>query len=46
MLAGAEGWHRGPTTQPVDDPTAMGAVVADLMKSARKNAGMDGKDLD
>jgi NAD(P)-dependent dehydrogenase (short-subunit alcohol dehydrogenase family) len=46
VLAVAEGWHRGPTTEPVDDPTAIGAVVADLMKNARKNAGMDGKDLD
>ena len=46
VLAVAEGWHRGPTTEPVDDPTAIGAVVADLVKGARKNAGMDGKDLD
>lgn len=42
----AEGWHRGPTVEPLDDPTKMGAVVKDLVAQARKNAGMDGRDLD
>ena len=46
MLAIAEGWHRGPTVDAVDDPTILGPIVADLMSRARKNAGMDGKDLD
>jgi NAD(P)-dependent dehydrogenase (short-subunit alcohol dehydrogenase family) len=46
MLAIAEGWHRGPTVSAVDDPTVLGPIVADLMARARKNAGMDGKDLD
>ncbi len=46
MLAVAESWHRGPTVAAVDDPTKIGPVVLDLVKSARKNAGMDGKDLD
>lgn len=46
ILAIAEGWHRGPTVKPVEDPTALGPIVADLVKRARKNAGMDGKDLD
>jgi NAD(P)-dependent dehydrogenase (short-subunit alcohol dehydrogenase family) len=45
-FAVAEGWHRGPTTKPVDDPTKIGAVVDELMQTARKNAGMDGRDLD
>ncbi len=45
-LAIAEGWHRGPSHEPVKDPTQMGAAVAEMMKTARKNAGMDGKDLD
>ena len=45
-LAVAEGWHRGPSAKPVDDPTKIGAVVDELMRSARKNAGMDGQDLD
>lgn len=46
ILAVAEGWHRGPTVEPVEDPTQLGPVVADLVGRARKNAGMDGKDLD
>ncbi len=46
MLAVAESWHRGPTVEPIEDPTPLGPVVADLVKRARKNAGMDGKDLD
>jgi NAD(P)-dependent dehydrogenase (short-subunit alcohol dehydrogenase family) len=46
MLAVAESWHRGPTVEPIEDPTQLGPVVADLVKRARKNAGMDGKDLD
>ncbi len=46
VLAVAEGWHRGPTVAPVEDPTKIGPLVEELMRSARKNAGMDGKDLD
>ncbi len=43
-LAVAEGWHRGPTTEPTDDPTEIGAKVAELMASARPNADMFGND--
>ena len=46
MLAIAEGWHRGPAVDAVDDPTILGPIVADLMARARKNAGMNGQDLD
>ena len=46
MLAVAESWHRGPTVDAVDDPTVLGPIVSDLVKRARKNAGMDGQDLD
>ena len=46
VLAVAEGWHRGPTAKPVEDPTKIGPVVAELMRTARKNAGMNGEDLD
>ena len=46
VLAIAEGWHRGPTVEPISDPTQMGATVLDLVKRARKNAGMDGADFD
>jgi len=46
VLAIAEGWHRGPTVEPVEDPTRLGPIVADMLAKARKNAGMDGQDLD
>ncbi|MGE0667185.1 MAG: SDR family oxidoreductase [Sphingomonadales bacterium] len=46
ILAIAEGWHRGPIVEPIDDPTRLGPVVEKLVAKARKNAGMDGKDLD
>jgi NAD(P)-dependent dehydrogenase (short-subunit alcohol dehydrogenase family) len=46
LLAVAEGWHRGPTVEPVEDPTELGPVVEDLVRGARKNSGMDGRDLD
>ena len=44
MLAIAESWHRGPTTEPIDDPTKIGPIALDLVKRARKNARMDGSD--
>ena len=46
LLAVAEGWHRGPTAEPIEDPTQLGPIVQDLVKRARKNAGMNGQDLD
>jgi len=45
-LAIAEGWHRGPSVEPVEDPTRLGPIVEGMLKRARKNAGMDGQDLD
>ncbi|MEN9801013.1 MAG: hypothetical protein RLZ37_138 [Actinomycetota bacterium] len=42
VLAVAEGWVRGPRQTPVDDPTKLGPIVAELLASARKNSGMDG----
>src|SRR5690242_3840060 len=44
MLAVAEGWHRGPTAKPVDEPTEVDAVVRGLLAKARPPAGMDGRD--
>ena len=44
VLAVAEGWHRGPTHEPVSDPTLLGPIVEEMMAKARKNAGMDGRD--
>jgi NAD(P)-dependent dehydrogenase (short-subunit alcohol dehydrogenase family) len=46
VLAVAEGWHRGPTATPVADPTKIGSIVSELVGKARKNAGMNGEDLD
>ncbi len=46
MLAIAEGWRRGPTVDAVDDPGKLAPIVADLVARARKNAGMDGQELD
>jgi len=40
----AEGWHRGPTAAPVDDPTKLDALFRDLLAKARPNADMSGQD--
>jgi NAD(P)-dependent dehydrogenase (short-subunit alcohol dehydrogenase family) len=42
----AEGWHRGPTSTQMADPVAVGPVLMDMVARARKNAGMNGADLD
>ena len=44
VLAIAEGWHRGPRVKPVEDPTTLGPIVADLIARARPAAGMDGEE--
>jgi NAD(P)-dependent dehydrogenase (short-subunit alcohol dehydrogenase family) len=46
VFAVAEGWHRGPSATPVDDPTKIGDIARGLVREARLNAGMNGKDLD
>jgi NAD(P)-dependent dehydrogenase (short-subunit alcohol dehydrogenase family) len=46
LFAVAEGWHRGPGAEPVDDPTRLGPIVAGLVARVRRNSGMDGRDLD
>ena len=43
-LSVSEGWHRGPTADPVDDPERIGSVVLDLVGRARPNADMRGLD--
>ena len=43
-LSVSEGWHRGPTVEPVDDPTLYGPMVEQLMAGARPNADMFGYD--
>jgi NAD(P)-dependent dehydrogenase (short-subunit alcohol dehydrogenase family) len=46
ILAIAEGWHRGPTAEPIEDPSKLGPTMMELQAKARKNAGMNGMDLD
>jgi NAD(P)-dependent dehydrogenase (short-subunit alcohol dehydrogenase family) len=43
-LSIAEGWHRGPSIEPLDDPTLLGPAVEHLMAEARPNADMTGAD--
>jgi NAD(P)-dependent dehydrogenase (short-subunit alcohol dehydrogenase family) len=43
-LAVSEGWHKGPSTEPTDDLTEIGAKVAALVADARPNADMLGND--
>jgi NAD(P)-dependent dehydrogenase (short-subunit alcohol dehydrogenase family) len=44
VLAVAEGWHRGPSVEPVDDPAAIGELVDHLLDRARPPADMSGAD--
>ena len=46
IIAVAEGWHKGPTIDQIADPTKLGPIVTDMVAKARKNAGMNGLDLD
>lgn len=43
VLAVAEGWVRGPSVEPTDDPTGMGVLVESMLAEARANSGMDGQ---
>lgn len=43
FLAVAEPWVRGPSVTPIEDPTALGAVVEGLLTDARGNTGMNGE---
>jgi NAD(P)-dependent dehydrogenase (short-subunit alcohol dehydrogenase family) len=40
----AESWHRGPTADPIDDPTKIDAIARGLLAKARPNADMNGQD--
>jgi hypothetical protein len=35
VLAVAEGWHRGPATEPVESPEEVGPLVRKLLADAR-----------
>lgn len=41
-LAIAEGWHRGPSARPVEDPVAAGEIIGALLADARPPADMRG----
>ncbi|ETR76918.1 short-chain dehydrogenase [Afipia sp. P52-10] len=45
ILKVAEGWHAGPGIEPVEDPNELGPKIAALMKQARPNADMWGRDI-
>ena len=45
-FAVSEGWHIGPQAAQIADPVQAGKVLAELAGKARKNAGMNGLDLD
>ena len=40
-LAIAEGWHRGPRVEPIEDPTTLGPIVAEMVAAARPDAGTE-----
>ncbi|GIU83977.1 MAG: putative short-chain dehydrogenase/reductase [Acidimicrobiales bacterium] len=42
-LSVAEGWRRGPTADPVEDPAQLGPIVRKLVAEARPNADMRGR---
>ncbi|MDO9435959.1 SDR family NAD(P)-dependent oxidoreductase [Hydrogenophaga sp.] len=45
ILAIAEGWHRGPTAEPVREPEKVGAIIERLIGESRPNVALNGKDL-
>ncbi len=45
VLGVANMWHRGPTIEPVDDPTEMGPLVRKLMAEAQPNSDMEGQPI-
>lgn len=46
IVAVCEGWRRGPTIDQLEDPVKLGPIVKDIIAKARKNVGMNGKELD
>jgi NAD(P)-dependent dehydrogenase (short-subunit alcohol dehydrogenase family) len=45
VLGVANMWHRGPTVEPVDDPTGIGPLVKKLMAEAQPNSDMQGEPI-
>jgi NAD(P)-dependent dehydrogenase (short-subunit alcohol dehydrogenase family) len=44
VLAVAEGWHRGQTAAPTEDPELVDEILRDLLSRTRPNADMRGQD--
>ncbi|MGN1285529.1 MAG: SDR family oxidoreductase [Bradyrhizobium sp.] len=45
ILKVAEGWHAGPGIEPVEDPNALGPQVLEMIRKARPNADIWGRDI-
>ncbi|WP_198084144.1 hypothetical protein [Variovorax sp. E3] len=45
VLAVAEGWHRGPTAQPVRDAEQVDLIIERPMSASRPNVALNGKDF-
>jgi NAD(P)-dependent dehydrogenase (short-subunit alcohol dehydrogenase family) len=45
ILKVAEGWHAGPGINPVEDPNDLGPQVIELIRKARPNADIWGRDI-
>jgi hypothetical protein len=43
-IAVAEGWHRGPEGTNPGDPAGAGEVIEELLRTARANGDLDGRD--
>lgn len=43
IFAVAQGWDRGPQMEQIGDPVALMPKLTEMVESARKNTGMDGK---
>ncbi|MBO90091.1 MAG: short-chain dehydrogenase [Rickettsiales bacterium] len=46
MVAVCEGWRRGAEIDQMDDPSALGPKIREMISQSRKNSGMDGLELD
>jgi NAD(P)-dependent dehydrogenase (short-subunit alcohol dehydrogenase family) len=46
ILAALEGWHRGPSAEPIADAEQIGPILRDLARRARRNADMRGNEHD
>jgi NAD(P)-dependent dehydrogenase (short-subunit alcohol dehydrogenase family) len=45
ILKIAEGWHAGPGIDPIEDPNELGPQVMELIRKARPNADIWGRDI-